>query len=74
MKKSSLIKNLSILLSFGLCVKLLGLYNKIILTRVLELEGLAYYTKLLPIATLFITIASFSDILYTMPFSSYCSS
>lgn len=60
MTKTSLVKNLTILLSFGLCVKLLGLYNKIILTRALELEGLTYYTKLLPIATLFMSVASFS--------------
>ena len=60
MTKTTLTKNLTILLSFGLCVKLLGLYNKVILTRTLELEGLTYYTKLLPIATLFMSIASFS--------------
>lgn len=60
MKKSSIIKNLSILISFGLIVKVLGLFNKIILSRALELEGLTYYTKLIPIATLFMTIASFS--------------
>lgn len=58
--KISIIKNLTILLSFGLIVKLLGLFNKIILSRALEISGLAYYTKLLPIATLFMTIASFS--------------
>lgn len=60
MTKTTLTKNLTILLSFGLCVKLLGLYNKVILTRTLEIEGLTYYTKLLPIATLFMSIASFS--------------
>ena len=58
--KISIIKNLSILLSFGLIVKVLGLFNKIILSRALEIDGLAYYTKLIPIATLFMTIASFS--------------
>lgn len=60
MKKSSIIKNLSILISFGLIVKVLGLFNKIILSRALEIDGLTYYTKLIPIATLFMTIASFS--------------
>jgi len=60
MKKFSLIKNISILISFGLVVKVLGLFNKIILTRTLQLEGLSYYTKLIPIATLFMTLASFS--------------
>ena len=58
--KISIFKNLSILLSFGLIVKVLGLFNKIILSRALEIDGLAYYTKLIPIATLFMTIASFS--------------
>lgn len=58
--KKTIIKNLSILLSFGLAVKVLGLFNKIILSRALSVVGLAYYTKLLPIATLFMTIASFS--------------
>ena len=58
--KTSLIKNLSILIFFGFLVKILGLFNKIILSRALLLEGLAYYTKLMPIAALFMTIASFS--------------
>ena len=58
--KTTIIKNLSILLSFGLIVKVLGLFNKIILSRALEIEGLSYYTKLLPIASLFMTLASFS--------------
>lgn len=58
--KTSIVKNLTILLSFGLVVKLLGLFNRIILSRALTIEGLAYYTKLLPIATLFMTVASFS--------------
>lgn len=59
-RKTSIIKNLTILLSFGLIVKLLGLFNRIILSRSLTIEGLAYYTKMLPIASLFMTIASFS--------------
>ena len=58
--KVSIVKNLSVLLSFGLIVKLLGLFNRIILSRALEIDGLAYYTKLMPIAALFMTIASFS--------------
>ena len=58
--KTTIVKNLSILLTFGLAVKVLGLFNKIILSRALEIDGLSYYTKLLPIATLFMTIASFS--------------
>ena len=58
--KISIVKNLSVLLSFGLIVKLLGLFNRIILSRALEIDGLAYYTKLMPIAALFMTIASFS--------------
>ena len=58
--KTAIIKNLSILLSFGLVVEVLGLFNKIILSRALEIEGLSYYTKLLPIASLFMTLASFS--------------
>ena len=58
--KTSIVKNLTILLSFGLVVKLLGLFNRIILSRALTIDGLAYYTKLLPIATLFMTVASFS--------------
>ena len=58
--KTTIIKNLSILLSFGLAVKILGLFNKIILSRALQIEGLSYYTKLLPIASLFMTLASFS--------------
>lgn len=58
--KISIIKNLSILLFFGLAVKILGLFNKIILSRALEIDGLAYYTKLIPIAALFMTLASFS--------------
>lgn len=41
-------------------MKVLGLFNKIILSRALEIDGLTYYTKLIPIATLFMTIASFS--------------
>lgn len=58
--RNTLFKNLSILLIFGIFVKILGLYNKIILTRTLGLKGLAMYTKMLPIAGLFLTIASFS--------------
>lgn len=58
--KTSIVKNLTILLSFGLVVKLLGLFNRIILSRALTITGLAYYTKLLPIASLFMTIAAFS--------------
>ena len=58
--KTTIIKNLSILLSFGLAVKILGLFNKIILSRALQIEGLSYYTKLLPIASLFMTLAAFS--------------
>ena len=58
--KTSILKNLSILISFGLAVKLLGLFNRIILSRALSIDGLAYYTKLMPIAALFMTIASFS--------------
>ena len=58
--KKTIIKNLSILLIFGLAVKLLGLFNRIIISRALSVEGLSYYTKLMPIATLFMTIASFS--------------
>ena len=58
--KTSIAKNLSILLIFGLIVKILGLFNKIILSRVLLIEGLAYYTKLIPVASLFMVLASFS--------------
>lgn len=58
--KTTIAKNLSILLIFGLIVKILGLFNKIILSRVLLIEGLAYYTKLIPIASLFMVLASFS--------------
>ena len=58
--KTNIVKNLTILLSFGMVVKLLGMLNRIILSRALTIDGLAYYTKLLPIASLFMTIASFS--------------
>lgn len=58
--KNTIIKNLSILISFGLMVKILGLFNKIILSRTLGIEGLTLYTKLIPIAGLFMTLASFS--------------
>ena len=57
--KTSIVKNLTILLSFGLVVRLLGLFNRIILSRALTIDGLAYYTKMMPIAALFMTIASF---------------
>ena len=58
--KVSIIKNLFILLFFGFFVKVLGLYNKIVLTQSLTLKGLTLYTKMVPIATFFMTIANFS--------------
>lgn len=58
--KSKIFKNLSILLSFGLIVKVLGLFHRIILTRKLSLEGLSLYAKMMPISTLFCVLASFS--------------
>ena len=58
--KTKIFKNISILLSFGLIVKVLGLFHRIIITRVLTLDGLSLYTKMMPIATLFSVIASFS--------------
>ena len=58
--KTRIFKNLSILLSVGLIVKVLGLFHRILMSRSLNVEGLSLYAKMMPIATFFGVLASFS--------------
>lgn len=58
--KTKFLKNTIIIIITSLLIKLLGLVNKIILTRSLKEQGIALYSLVLPTIMLFISISSFS--------------
>lgn len=58
--KNPLIKNTIILIICSLLVKVLGLFNRIVLTRLLGNEGISLYIICLPSIMLFMSIAGFS--------------
>ncbi len=60
MKKRSILYNLSILVSTGLIVKLLGMLNKIIITRILGIDGISMYSLMMPSVMLLLGVCSFS--------------
>lgn len=60
MKKTSILYNLSVLLSFGLIVRVLGMVNKIIVNRVLGIEGVTLLSMMMPTVSLLLGIASYS--------------
>lgn len=57
--KEKFIKSTIILIIGGLITKILGIVNKIIMTRLLKTEGVGLYMLILPTFTLFINLASF---------------
>lgn len=58
--KIKFLKNTIIIIITSLLIKLLGLINKIILTRSLKEQGIALYSLVLPTIMLFISISGFS--------------
>ncbi len=60
MKNKSILYNLSILVTAGLLVKLLGMLNKIIITRILGVDGVSMYSLMMPTVMLLLGICSFS--------------
>ena len=58
--KNKLIKNTFIVLISSLLIRLLGLLNRIILTRSLGEEGISLYSLILPTIMLFMSISCFS--------------
>ncbi len=60
MKKTNLLFNLSILISAGAFVKILGMLNKIIITRILGVDGVSMYALMMPTVMLLLGICSFS--------------
>ena len=58
--KNELVKNTIILIITSLIVRLLSLFNRIILTRLLGNEGISLYVISLPSIMLFMTVAGFS--------------
>ena len=58
--KNSLVKNTLILIITSLIIRLLSLFNRIILTRLLGNEGISLYVISLPSIMLFMSIAGFS--------------
>lgn len=58
--KNTLVKNTLILIITSLIVRLLSLFNRIILTRLLGNEGISLYVISLPSIMLFMTISGFS--------------
>lgn len=57
--REKFIKSTMILIIGGLITKVLGIINKIIMTRLLKTEGIGLYMLILPTFTLFINLASF---------------
>lgn len=57
--KEKFIKSTIILIIGGLITKILGIVNKVIMTRLLKTEGVGLYMLILPAFTLFINLASF---------------
>lgn len=58
--KNTLVKNTLILIITSLIIRLLSLFNRIILTRLLGNEGISLYVISLPSIMLFMSIAGFS--------------
>ena len=58
--KNKLLKNTIIIIVTGFLVKIIGMFGKIITTRVLGLEGMSKYALSYPTLLLFINIAGFS--------------
>jgi len=58
--KNSLVKNTLILIVSSLIVRILGLFNRIIVTRLLGNDGISLYVITLPSIMLFMSIAGFS--------------
>lgn len=58
--KIKFLKNTIIIIITSLFIKLLGLINKIILTRCLKEQGIALYSLIMPTIMLFISISCFS--------------
>ena len=57
---STLLKNTIIVMGTGLIVKLIGLFGKIMTTRILGIEGMSLYVLSYPTLLLFINISGFS--------------
>lgn len=60
MAKNTLVKNTLILIISSLFIKIMGLANRIILTRLLGNEGISLYMLILPSAMLFLSLGSLS--------------
>lgn len=60
MAKNTLVKNALILIFSSLIIKIMGLANRIILTRLLGNEGISLYMLVLPSIMLFISLGSLS--------------
>ncbi len=60
MRKTSILYNMSILVTAGAFVKILGIINKIIITRILGVEGISMYSIMMPTVMLLLGICSFS--------------
>lgn len=60
MTKNTLVKNTLILLFTSLLIKVLGLVNRVILTRLLGNEGISLYMLVLPSIMFFISLGSLS--------------
>ena len=57
--KSKFVKSTVILIIGGLFTKLLGMFIKIVMTRLLGTEGIGIYMLIMPTFTLFIALAQF---------------
>ncbi|HPT89797.1 MAG TPA: oligosaccharide flippase family protein, partial [Bacilli bacterium] len=60
MSRNLFIKNTFILIISSLIIKVLGLLNRILLTRLLGHEGISLYILSLPTIILFISLCGFS--------------
>lgn len=60
MVKNTLVRNTLILILSSLLIKIMGLANRIILTRILGNEGISLYMLILPSVMLFISLGSLS--------------
>lgn len=60
MKTNSFFKNTMVILITSLIIKILGLFNKIVITRILGLEGMSLYVLTMPTIILLTSISSLS--------------
>lgn len=60
MKTNSFFKNTMVILITSLIIKILGLFNKIIITRILGVEGMGLYVLTMPTIILLTSISSLS--------------